>query len=459
MFGLFNFWIPLFFIIQVYHLLQSRKSKNLCLLMASWIFYISIDYRVFPILLISTITDYIAGFFVVPKKSKIIRSTALVLSLLINLSLLCFFKYAPDILNTNSISESLLQSIGLPLGISFYTFQTIGYTVDCYRGRIQPTKDVLSFSLYVSFFPQLAAGPIERATKLLPQFQSNITSINILQFREGFYLILLGLFKKIYVGNGLDLPINRIFDMEQTDPSMLFFGGFLGFFYIYVDFSAYSDLARGIAKFFNINLMVNFKPFIFSKDPVDFWRNWHISLYKWIINYPLRAIVYINKTKKHSAIYIFTLMLIFSFWHKISINHFINALFNTFTILITLYFRKKNNHFPVVFKYILIFIIMFIYYSIKGFLHYSDNFEHLISMISKMFEFQGFGRESLDLLIYVFPLLAPLFIYEIFEKKYKTALFILNMPLPLRAFWCSFVLACIFVFERGAYTDFIYFGF
>ena len=171
-FGLFNFWLPLIAVIQIYHILSDKKWKNLCLLITSYLFYVSMDWRFLPLLLISTITDYIAGFLVVPSKGKTLRSVSLVFSLLINLGLLFIFKYVPGLFQLNT--SNLLVSIGLPLGISFYTFQTISYTIDCYRGNIKPTSNFLSFALYVSFFPQLAAGPIEKAKNLLPQFQNSI---------------------------------------------------------------------------------------------------------------------------------------------------------------------------------------------------------------------------------------------------------------------------------------------
>ena len=464
MFGLFNFWIPLILIIQIYYLLPKRNLRNLCLLASSYGFYISVDSRVFPFLLISTLTDYIAGFLVQPSNKKIFRFTGLFLSLFINLSLLFSFKYIPNFFpDSASGFTSFFSNIGLPLGISFYTFQTIGYTIDCYRGQIKPTSNLLAFALYVSFFPQIAAGPIERAKKLLPQFQSSIIKNNLQNFKEGFYLTLLGLFKKIYIADAISFPLNRIFNLEETSPSLALFAGFLAVLHLYTDFSAYSDLARGIAKFFGIDLIVNFKPFIFSKNPVEFYRNWHISLYKWIIRYPMRYIVKLIKTKRHSfnSLYIIVFMLIFSFWHKISINMFLNGLFNGFTIVAYYYLNKKNvnNLFPKPFRHLSIFIFMFLYYTIKGLFYYSQDFDHLIGMILKIFDFQGFGRETVDLLFYLFPFCAPLFIYEWFQKKWGTALFILKAPLLVRACWCAFVFACVFIFERGTGADFIYFGF
>ena len=461
-FSLFSFWIPLILIIQIYYFLPNRRRRNLCLLMASWGFYLLVDWRVFPCLLISTVTDYIAGFLVTPKRKKALRLTALFASLFINLGLLSIFKYIPEILNTDDTFLSLLKSVGLPLGISFYTFQTISYTLDCYKGHIKPTTDILSFALYVSFFPQLAAGPIERATHLLPQFQTSIKKINVQQFKEGFYLILLGLFKKVYVAGALFHPLKRIYESNNVPPSLALLSGILAIFHVYADFSSYSDLARGIAKFFGIELMVNFKPFVFSKNPMEFWRNWHISLYQWIRYYLRGPLIKYTKRKPWADnFHILIIFILMGLWHKASLNWVLFGLFNGISIIIYRFSVKTTivKQTPVIIKFMFAFVFMFIFHTLNGIMYYSSDFNQLLGIIQRIFQFQSFGRETFDLLFYLFPFVFPLLIYEWFQNKEGTELFIIKTPFLIRAFWIAFVIACVLIFERNTEYSFIYFGF
>ena len=461
-FNLFNFWLPLFLIIQIYHLLPTRRYKNLCLLVASYGFYLSVDYRVFPLLIISTLTDFICGFLVIPKNKKTTRLVALFFSLFINLSLLFIFKYLPDILYEDNQISSLLVSVGLPLGISFYTFQTISYTIDCYRGDIKPKKDLLSFALYVSFFPQLAAGPIERAKNLLIQFQSPVSkSNNIQNFKEGFYLILLGLFKKVYVAGAIIHPLNRIYESSDPPASLVLLSGFLAICHVYLDFSAYSDLARGIARFFGIELIVNFKPFLFSKNTKDYWKRWHISLHLWIKSYFLPVFIFLKNKKLNKVLFPFFVFLPFGLWHAINLNWLLFGLFNATCFIAQGFFSSKSFwiSLPPFIKYILSFCLMFAFHTINGWLYYSIDFETFLKVIRKASEFKGFGRETFDLIFYLLPFLLPLFVYEWFQNKYDTELFIMKAPFLIKAFWISVALAGIFIFERNTEHSFIYFRF
>ena len=463
-FSLFNFWIPLVLIIHIYHLLPGRKWKNLCLLITSYGFYIFIDWRVFPCLLISTATDYIAGFLVTPGRRKSVRIAGLLCSLSINLGLLFTFKYIPELFHTDNEFVSLLKSVGLPLGISFYTFQTISYTLDCYKGHIKPTSDIVSFALYVSFFPQLAAGPIERAKRLLPQFQNSVTKIDFKKFKEGFYLILLGLFKKVYVAGALIHPLKRIYETNEPPSSLALLSGLLAILHVYVDFSAYSDLARGLAKFFGIELMINFKPFIFSKNPREYWRRWHISLYEWISNYLMRPVVKIfreGKAEYFINFHIIVCFIIFAFWHKANITWLLFGLFNGISFLIYHFIsgNKIWRFIPSFFKWFWIVVLMGVFHTINGLLYYSNDFKTFMKMFESAIKFKSFGRETFDLLFYLWPFLLPLFIYEWFQNKYGTELFIMKSPFLVRAFWIAFVFVSVFVFERNTESQFIYFGF
>ena len=449
---------------QVYYSLPRGKWRNLCLLIASYGFYIFIDWRVFPCLLVSTVTDYIVGFLVTPERKKPLRAIGLFSSLFINLGLLFIFKYVPDIFDTGETFTSLLKSVGLPLGISFYTFQTISYTLDCYKGHIKPTSDILSFALYVSFFPQLAAGPIERAKRLLPQIQNLERKTSIQQFKEGFYLILLGLFKKVYVAGALIHPLKRIYETNNITSGMALLSGFLAIFHLCLDFSSYSDLARGISKFFGIELIVNFKPFILSKNPREFWRKVHISIHKFIKDYLMFPVVKMFRTQDRTYLISFHVIFLFvlvGVWHAASLNWLLFGLFNGICYNVYYFCDKKRiiDLFPRVIRYFIIFFCMFFLHTINGLLYYSGNIETFFDMFVKIIKFRNFGRETFDLLFYLVPFLFPLFIYEWFQNKKGTELFIMKAPFLIRAFWIAFAMACIFIFERNTEDSFIYFGF
>src|SRR5690606_10709572 len=206
-------------------------------------------------------------------------------------------------------------SIILPVGISFYTFQTLSYTIDVYRNKLEPTKSLVQFAAYVSFFPQLVAGPIERASNLLPQFQK--PRVFDSQFAmSGIYLIVWGLFKKVVVADNCAFFVNQIFDAPQGYSSMeLFLGAILFGFQIYGDFSGYSDIAIGIGRLFGFSLMTNFSFPYFSRDIAEFWRRWHISLSTWFRDY-----LYIPLGGSRGSTWIrvrnvFVVFLVSGFWH------------------------------------------------------------------------------------------------------------------------------------------------
>tara|TARA_R110002072_G_scaffold30097_11_gene94407 strand:+ start:1437 stop:2981 length:1545 start_codon:yes stop_codon:yes gene_type:complete len=251
------------------------------------------------------------------------RKLYLTISLVFNLGLLAFFKYFNFFIDS---AAELISTIGfqphistlnliLPVGISFYTFQTLSYSIDVYRGNLKPTKDPVAFFTFVAFFPQLVAGPIERASNLLPQFFKKREFI-YQQGSDGMKLILWGLFKKMVIADNCALIVNPIFENYQTASGLeLIMGAVLFAFQIYGDFSGYSDIAIGVAKLFGFDLMTNFRTPYFSRDIAEFWRRWHISLSTWFRDYlyiPLGG----SRVPKAKAIRnIFIVFLVSGFWH------------------------------------------------------------------------------------------------------------------------------------------------
>lgn len=319
----FFLFLPTVFFIYWYLLGQNRKLQNVFLLIASYVFYGWWDWRFLSLIILSTIVDYLVAKRIELGSSLKTKKQWLSLSLIFNLGLLGVFKYFNFFLSefqelllffgVNGHIETL--SIILPVGISFYTFQTLSYSLDVYRGKMEPTKDLLAFATYVGFFPQLVAGPIERASHLLPQFSLDRV-FDLKTAISGMRLIVWGLFKKVVIADSLAPVVNQIFDNYSNESgSTLIIGAVLFAFQIYGDFSGYSDIAIGTAKLFGFDLMSNFKFPYFSRNIGEFWRRWHISLSTWFRDYlyiPLGG----SKGSKLSQIRnIFIIFLVSGFWH------------------------------------------------------------------------------------------------------------------------------------------------
>jgi len=321
---LFNSWSYILFLLIVFSLywILGKRLQNLLLLMASYIFYASWDYRFLSLIIFSTLLDFFTGKKIHSSKRISQRRLYLMLSICGNLSVLGFFKYYNFfIANIDTFlrgfglsAEALHLSIILPIGISFYTFQTLSYTIDIYRKQLKPTKDILSFAVFVAFFPQLVAGPIERAKNLLPQLL-NTRKFDKNQFISGIDLIIWGLLKKIVIADNVGFYVNTIFNLESPS-TLLIIVGVIGFgVQILADFSAYTDIARGSALLFGITLMKNFdKPYL-ARNPAEFWKRWHISLSTWVRDYIYIPLGGSRCTKHRYLINIFITWFLMGLWH------------------------------------------------------------------------------------------------------------------------------------------------
>ena len=286
-----NFWI-FFAVVSVLYVLLPHKAQNRMLLVASYVFYGAWDWRFLSLILLSTVADYFVGFAMARENVQARRKRLLWISLAVNLGMLGIFKYLgffadsfTDLMGLFGYTpDPITLAIVLPVGISFYTFQTLSYTIDIYRRNLEPTRDFFDFALFVAFFPQLVAGPIERASNLLP----NISAPRTLSWEAlclGGVLCLSGLIKKIVIADGVAPSVNAIY--ASPDPSGLdiIFATWLFAIQIYCDFSGYTDIARGVAKMLGFRLMRNFAQPYFAIDPQEFWRRWHISLSTWLRDY------------------------------------------------------------------------------------------------------------------------------------------------------------------------------
>ncbi len=293
LFNSFAFWLFFVVVMLLYHRFKHR-AQNVLLLIASYFFYGCWDWRFLSLIVLSTLVDYVVANKIVASDSQKKRRMLLTISMVTNLGMLGFFKYygffaheLVTLFTTIGIPAMLPTfKVILPVGISFYTFQTMSYTIDVYRGDCKPSRNLLDFAVYVSFFPQLVAGPIERAAHFLPQVTSNRVW-KPEYFQEGLFLVVMGLFKKIVVADNMAVLVNSIFDtpLEQLSGLEVLVGVYAFAFQIYGDFSGYSSIARGISKWLGFDLMMNFRRPYFAINPSDFWRRWHISLSQWLRDY------------------------------------------------------------------------------------------------------------------------------------------------------------------------------
>jgi len=289
----FAIFSPIVFILYWFVVNKNLKLQNFLIVVASYTFYGWWDWRFLSLILFSTIVDYLVGRGLEKQENTIKRKLLLWTSIIVNLGFLGLFKYYNFFLENfvgvfsffgHPINPQGLNII-LPVGISFYTFQTLSYSIDVYKRKLEPTKDFITFMAFVSFFPQLVAGPIERATHLLPQLYKKRT-FEYDKAVDGLRQILWGLFKKIVIADNAAQIANEIFNNSADySGSTLILGALFFTFQIYGDFSGYSDIAIGISKLFGFDLMQNFNFPYFSRDIAEFWRRWHISLSTWFRDY------------------------------------------------------------------------------------------------------------------------------------------------------------------------------
>lgn len=320
----FNSLVFLVFFVVVYTLYRvfPHRWQNRLLLVASYLFYGWWDWRFLGLILISTSVDFFAGWIIGNTSNQRKRKIGLAISITTDLGILGFFKYFNFFIENLS---SLLGEFGislpfgmlqivLPVGISFYTFQTMSYTLDVYRGQLKPARSYLDFATFVSFFPQLVAGPIERASQLLPQIQRPRT-ITRAGMEEGAWLIFWGLFKKCVIADNLAILVEGVFSSSGSSGAASLVALYAFAFQIFCDFSGYSDIARGLAKWMGVELMVNFRNPYFVTNPKDFWAHWHISLSSWLRDYLYIPLGGNRKGPRRTYINLALTMLLGGLWH------------------------------------------------------------------------------------------------------------------------------------------------
>jgi len=324
----YEFLILLGCVFGSYFLLPHRW-QNYMLLVASYIFYGWWDYRFLSLMLISSVLDYFCSLYADPHQSPAHserqRKIAVIISICGNLGLLGFFKYFNfftdsfvNVLQWFGVAvEPMTLRIILPVGISFYTFQTMSYTLDVYRGQLRSTRHFLDFCLFVSFFPQLVAGPIERASHLLPQMLAPRT-VTWEKFYTGAQLAFWGYFKKMVIADNLSVVANATFNQSSYSGSEVIIAVYAFAFQIYCDFSGYTDIARGVARMLGFEICVNFRLPYFATNPSDFWQRWHVSLSSWLRDYLYIPLGGNRRGEVRTYINLSLTMLLGGLWHGAS---------------------------------------------------------------------------------------------------------------------------------------------
>ncbi|NOR87486.1 MAG: MBOAT family protein [Bacteroidales bacterium] len=476
----FAIFLPIVFLLYWFVFNRHIKVHNLLLLISSYVFYGWWDWRFLSLIFISSVSDFILGRMIFLSHEKAWRKLYLVLSLLINISLLGFFKYYNFFIDSLIIATEQIGfpinintlNIILPVGISFYTFQTLSYSIDIYRKKITPTKDIIAFFAFVSFFPQLVAGPIERASNLLPQFLSK-RGFDLKKAKDGLRQILWGLLKKVVIADTLAIQVDQIFNTDQysTLPGItLIIGSALFAFQLYCDFSGYSDIAIGTARLFGFSLKRNFAFPFFSRNIGELWQRWHISLSTWFRDYifiPLGG----NRGSKWKQVRNIMMTFVLSgFWHGANWTYIIwGALHGLYYVPLIFKKRKVKYTEIVAFERILptrlellqmlftfsLFVFSMIFFraaSISKAFDFIQNIYVNISFKAEIF-FEWMQSESIILI-------GLLILVEWIQRRKEHSLQIENLPIIFR--WVIYVVSIgVFIYfgQFGKQQQFIYFQF
>jgi alginate O-acetyltransferase complex protein AlgI len=352
----FAIFLPVVFLLYWFVTRRNMRAQNMLLLAASYFFYGWWDWRFLALIIFSSTVDFVVGLQLAKTEKPGKRKILLLTSIVVNIGFLGFFKYFNFFAQSFADAFTLLGAhmeptrlnVILPVGISFYTFQTLSYSIDIYRKKFEPTRDVLAFFAFVSFFPQLVAGPIERARNLLPQFY-HPRKADTAKAVDGLRQVLWGLFKKIVIADNCAVYVNEIFgNSDSLSGSTLVLGAVFFAFQIYGDFSGYSDIAIGTARLFGFDLMRNFAYPYFSRDIAEFWRRWHISLSSWFRDY-----VYIPLGGSRGSTWIrirntFIIFIVSGFWHGANWTFIVWGALNALYFLPLLLLNRNRQHLEIV---------------------------------------------------------------------------------------------------------------
>lgn len=477
---LFNSWgfaifLPLVFFGYWFATRQNRQQQNILLLLASYFFYACWDVRFLFLLIFSTGLDYYSGLRIASATSRSTRRSWLSISIAINLGILLVFKYFNFFTSSFvALGESFgLQlhaptlQILLPVGISFYTFHGLSYIIDIYKERIPAEKNIIDYAVFVCFFPLLVAGPIERATHLLPQIKKPRT-ISYAQLADGLRQILWGFFKKLLIADNCALYTDAIFgDVAHQSGSALALGALLFALQIYADFSGYSDIALGTARLFGIELLRNFSFPYFSRSIPEFWRRWHISLSSWFRDYLYIPLGGSRGTRGQAVRNVFIVFIVSGFWHGASFTFLAWGALHACYFLPSLLLKRNRIHLDTVaegrmlpsLKELAQMLVTFTLVCFAWILFRATSITAAFDYVKGIFSKSFFSMPHI-LPAHMLVLLPFFFIIEWMgrEQPFAIARLGLQWPRPIR--WSAYFGICILIILLAARSQpFIYFIF
>ena len=477
----FAIFLPIVFLLYWFVVQKNLKLQNALIVLASYVFYGWWDWRFLSLIIFSTLVDYLVGQRLRTEDKQSKRKALLWTSIVVNLGFLGFFKYYNFFLENFVDAFSLFGmqinanslNIILPVGISFYSFQTLSYTIDVYRKKLEPTKDFMAFSAFVCFFPQLVAGPIERATNLLPQFYKKRT-FEYHKAVDGMRQILWGLFKKVVIADNCAEFANQIFNNSaDMNGSTLVLGAIFFTFQIYGDFSGYSDIAIGTSRLFGFDLKQNFATPYFSRDIAEFWRRWHISLSTWFRDY-----LYIPLGGSRGGTWMkvrntFAIFLVSGFWHGANWTFIIWGALNAIYFLPLLLTNNNRKNLGVVaegkllpsLRELFAILITFTLTLFAWIFFRAENLSHALNYINGIFSFDVLSFPEFDnqkVALSQLLLLSVFMIVEWLGREKQYAIESLSKYSPsLRL--VLYIIIIIFIFNSVSVssnsTEFIYFQF
>ena len=456
----------------------SLRWGKVVLLISSYVFYGWWDWRFLILIIISSAADFIIGYKIYNSHINKTRNLLLLTSLFINLGMLLFFKYFNFFIDSfralfshsNAPDKWSTLNIILPVGISFYTFQTLSYTIDIYKRKIEPTKSVLTFFTFVAFFPQLVAGPIERASNLIPQFEKK-RQFSFSQGTSGLKLMLWGLFKKMVIADQMAVIVNTVYsNPDNFNGWSIIFATFLFGFQIYCDFSGYSDIAIGMARLFGIELMTYFRTPYFATSFRDFWHRWHVSLSSWFRDY---VYIPLGGNRGTTMKWVLNIILTFSIsglWHGASITFVIwgllhGLLFTTEHFISPIF--KIQQKIKNIFGFAIIFIFVnfsWLFFRAESWID-ATHLLHIIfvksiaitgSVLSLLINNNHFTEQG-RVLFFIFPIF--ILIEILLGKKEFSMLFNQSPKLIRWGFYYIIVLSILFFGVLNSAPQFIYFQF
>lgn len=472
----FAIFLPIVFILYWFVAQKKLRLQNILLVIASYLFYGWWDYRFLALIIFSSLVDYTIAIRLNKEEKSKTRKILLWTSVFVNIGFLGFFKYynffMDNFVSAFSLFGQHIQpntlNIILPVGISFYTFQTLSYTIDVFKRKLEPTKDLVSFLAFVSFFPQLVAGPIERASNLLPQFYKKRV-FHYSKAIDGCKQILWGLFKKVVIADSCAAYANLIFNnSEDYSGSTLFLGALFFTFQIYGDFSGYSDIAIGTARLFGFNLKQNFAFPYFSRDIAEFWRRWHISLSTWFRDY-----LYIPIGGSRGSLWqkirnTFIIFIVSGFWHGANWTFIVWGILHAFYFLPLLLAKRNRSYLNSVaqhsilpsFKELLSMLITFLLTVVAWVFFRAETITHAFSFLQGMFSNTLFYMPTIrpkDVIVLVVVFMSVEWIGR--SQQYAIATLFQKKSRIIKWGFYMILLALVLVFSNESSQEFIYFQF